>query len=364
MKTLALLFLGAASALAHPAIGRTVAPTESTVPAAGTDDDRTTGIAIFEDGRYGDALPYLQREAKAGHDRSLVTLAYLYRYGKGTAVNYPVALNLYNRGMERGIAECYLRAGEMHEEGQGVKKDAAKALALYRKAADMGSAEAEWTLGDCYYYGRCGLAANRENSIAHYDNAARKGFLYERLAEACDSGMFGPGRETETFYYYTLFPTTSYTTRGRLRLARLYAQGIGTEPDADRALAILKTLDTPGAGQWREEAATLRDSIEQTLTKTAAEFPGGMTALAGHLARNIKYPTIAAENGKQGTVLVAFTVKADGSVADAHIERSVDPFLDREALRVVNTLPKFQPAKSGNKPVDSTYKLPVRFRLK
>lgn len=65
----------------------------------------------------------------------------------------------------------------------------------------------------------------------------------------------------------------------------------------------------------------------------------------------------------QGTVLVQFTVKADGSVAGVSVKKSVDPFLDREAVRVVKSLPRFKPAKLGSNPVDSSFVVPVAFRL-
>ena len=268
-------------------------------------DDRTTGQALFDEGDYAAALPYLQREAKAGNNESLVILAYLYRYGKGTKADAAIAMNLYNRGMERDVAECYLRAGEMYEKGEGVKKDGAKAFGLYTQAAEKGHTEAQWTLGECHREGRCGLTPDTAAAIAFYEKAAKAGYMYELLAMMYDSDALGPGRAADAFRWYTAYPTDRYTAAGRYRLAQLYAQGLGTQPDAEKALDILKTLDTP-------EAETLRDSLVQSLKKTAAEFEGGQAALMRYLGSHIKYPSVALENGVQGTVLVQFTVKADG----------------------------------------------------
>ena len=93
------------------------------------------------------------------------------------------------------------------------------------------------------------------------------------------------------------------------------------------------------------------------------DFPGGQAALMKYLASNIKYPTIAQENGTQGRVIVQFVVNRDGSIVDARVARSVDPYLDREALRVVNSMPKWKPGMQRNKPVRVLYTLPVMFRL-
>ena len=93
------------------------------------------------------------------------------------------------------------------------------------------------------------------------------------------------------------------------------------------------------------------------------EFPGGNAALMSYLAKNIKYPTIAQENGTQGRVIVQFVVNKDGSIVDAKVARSVDPYLDKEALRVINSMPKWNPGMQRNKPVRVKYTVPVMFRL-
>lgn len=93
------------------------------------------------------------------------------------------------------------------------------------------------------------------------------------------------------------------------------------------------------------------------------EFPGGELALRKYIANAIKYPVIAQENGIQGKVYVTFVVGRDGSIQDARIARGVDPSLDKEALRVVNTLPKWKPGKQRGKPVRVSYTVPINFVL-
>jgi len=92
-------------------------------------------------------------------------------------------------------------------------------------------------------------------------------------------------------------------------------------------------------------------------------FPGGDAALLSYLARQVKYPVVAQENGIQGKVLVNFVVNTDGSITNAKIARPVDPSLDKEALRVVNGLPKWKPGKQGGKPVRVSYTVPINFVL-
>ena len=94
-----------------------------------------------------------------------------------------------------------------------------------------------------------------------------------------------------------------------------------------------------------------------------AEFPGGQAALMKWLSTNIRYPEAAQQNDIQGRVVVKFVVEKDGSVGHAEIARGVDKDLDREALRVVNKMPKWQPGKNNGVAVRSYFNLPVTFRL-
>lgn len=93
------------------------------------------------------------------------------------------------------------------------------------------------------------------------------------------------------------------------------------------------------------------------------EFPGGMGECMKFLSKNIKYPTISQENGVQGRVIVQFVVNRDGSIVDPVVARGVDPYLDKEALRVISMMPKWKPGKQRGKAVRVKYTVPVMFRL-
>ena len=94
-----------------------------------------------------------------------------------------------------------------------------------------------------------------------------------------------------------------------------------------------------------------------------AEFPGGMAALMKWLNNNMRYPEAAQQNDIQGRVIVNFVVEKDGSIANVKIAKGVDKDLDREALRVVKKMPKWQPGKNNGVAVRSYFNLPVTFRL-
>ena len=92
-------------------------------------------------------------------------------------------------------------------------------------------------------------------------------------------------------------------------------------------------------------------------------FPGGMDKLMQWLSKNLKYPASAQENGTQGRVVVQFVVNKDGSIVEPKVIKSVDPALDKEAIRVVSAMPHWQPGKQRGKPVRVRFTLPVTFRL-
>ena len=99
------------------------------------------------------------------------------------------------------------------------------------------------------------------------------------------------------------------------------------------------------------------------IVEEPASFPGGMGECMKFLSKNINYPSISQENGVQGRVIVQFVVNTDGSIVDPVVVRGVDPYLDKEALRVIKMMPKWSPGKQRNKPVRVKYTVPVMFRL-
>ena len=94
------------------------------------------------------------------------------------------------------------------------------------------------------------------------------------------------------------------------------------------------------------------------------EFPGGELSLMKWIAENVSYPVVAAENGVEGLVACSFVVNTDGSICDIEVLRSIDPLLDKEAVRVLERMPNWKPGMQQGKNVRVKYTIPVRFRLK
>ncbi len=93
------------------------------------------------------------------------------------------------------------------------------------------------------------------------------------------------------------------------------------------------------------------------------KFPGGEAELMTFISKSIRYPVVAQENGIQGRVVCSFVINKDGSIVDAEIVRGIDSSLDKEALRVINTMPKWTPGKQRGKPVRVKFTMPITFRL-
>ena len=105
---------------------------------------------------------------------------------------------------------------------------------------------------------------------------------------------------------------------------------------------------------------------EQTIfevVENMPDFPGGQAALMQYLAKNIKYPTIAQKNKEQGRVILQMIVGKDGSISNIKVLRSISPLLDAEAIRVVSTMPKWEPGQQGGQAIAVEYTLPIVFKL-
>lgn len=117
-------------------------------------------------------------------------------------------------------------------------------------------------------------------------------------------------------------------------------------------------VNTPPPAPKEEVTNKVFDVVE-----VMPSFPGGQGALMSYLNSHTKYPVVAQENGVQGRVTVSFVVERDGSITDVHVVRSVDPSLDREAARVVSTMPNWQPGKQNGSAVRVKFNVPVQFKL-
>ena len=110
-------------------------------------------------------------------------------------------------------------------------------------------------------------------------------------------------------------------------------------------------------------AQTKKNDMVFDVVEVMPQFPGGQIAMLQYIMRNIKYPEQAMKEGIQGRVAVSFIVEKDGSISDVKPILSVHPLLNKEAVRVVESMPKWTPGKQNGKPVRVRFNVPVMFKL-
>lgn len=131
---------------------------------------------------------------------------------------------------------------------------------------------------------------------------------------------------------------------------------INTEDDKETEVVIAAPVEAPVEEEEEE--------VVFVVVETMPEFPGGQQALFKYLSENVKYPVIAQENGIQGRVICQFVVNKDGAIVDIEVVRSSgDASLDKEAVRVIKSMPKWKAGKQRGKAVRVKYTLPVNFKL-
>ena len=110
-------------------------------------------------------------------------------------------------------------------------------------------------------------------------------------------------------------------------------------------------------------AQTKKNDMVFDVVEVMPQYPGGQIAMLKYIMENMKYPEQAMKEGIQGRVAVRFIVEKDGSISDVKPVLSVHPLLNKEAVRVVKSMPKWSPGKQNGKPVRVRFNLPVMFKL-
>lgn len=134
----------------------------------------------------------------------------------------------------------------------------------------------------------------------------------------------------------------------------------------DKVSTVAEDMNTTHEIVWIApvvETETVVEDIIHVSVEVMPEFPGGTAALMKYLGSHIKYPTISQETGSQGKVIVQFVVDRDGTISNPEVVRGVDPHLDKEAIRVISSMPKWTPGVQNGKKVRVKYTVPVSFRL-
>lgn len=154
-------------------------------------------------------------------------------------------------------------------------------------------------------------------------------------------------------------PEEEMKTQDELKETKTAIGAFDVKGNDDAGGTVLKAVEeiaAPEPPKHEEEQNKIFEVVEQQ-----PQFPGG--SVNGWLADHIKYPVVAAENGISGRVVVQFIVERDGSVSQVRVVRGVDPSLDKEAQRVISSMPKWIPGKQNGQAVRSRFTVPVTFRL-
>ena len=174
------------------------------------------------------------------------------------------------------------------------------------------------------------------------------------VGQGCNGGVKGVGE------YGVYWSSSSDVNKHDVIVAWGFAFDIGVTPTESFGLYSL----------WRPHAVRLVQEVEEeedivfSVVEDMPEFPGGQQALFKYLSENILYPEIAKEHGIQGRVICQFIVNKNGSITDIEIIRSSgDPSLDKEAIRVIQSMPEWKPGKQRGKAVRVKYTVPVNFKL-
>ena len=141
------------------------------------------------------------------------------------------------------------------------------------------------------------------------------------------------------------------------------------EPDTSAidVPVVVAMRSTKYGAPWLKRNAAQAKGIDDTVYRSVEQMPrfqGGEAALMKYINSHINYPPAAAMNKIEGNVVVQFVVKKDGSIGEVKVVRSVEKNLDREAVRVIKSLPKFTPGRQNGEAVNVWYTLPVPFKLK
>ena len=137
------------------------------------------------------------------------------------------------------------------------------------------------------------------------------------------------------------------------------------------SFAGYKTVEVKVAADEKEQDIVIVMSGEKPsaggqvfqIAEEMPSFPGGIDECMRYIARHVKYPAISIENGAQGIVSVRFIIEKDGSISNPKIAQGVDEYLDKEAMRVIMSMPKWKPGKQRGVAVRTQFTLPVKFRL-
>lgn len=306
------------------------------------------------------AVPYFQRAAEAGLSKAQVELGYMYQSGIGVPKNYQKAMELYRKAEENHDPLGILYIGRLYKEGLGVEQNMQTAFSYYKRAADIGYTLAESITGQCYLYGK-GVEKNVPEALKYLERSASKGYDNELLGNLYYEGNEVPRDLKKAYHWFSMGDVKTYNAKSRFQLAYIYYKLF---EDYDKALELFYQLHQEEyLGAFETYQEVLQAKEESKLPDTPPSFPGGEGAWEQFISKNMKYPKKAARNGEQGKVVLMATVKKDGKLGNIRVEHGISPELDKEAVRLLLVMPKWNPGSRNGKPMDVEITQTITFSL-
>ncbi|MDD2961858.1 MAG: TonB family protein [Muribaculaceae bacterium] len=337
------------------------------------------GAELFYDKNYTEALPLLREAANGGSLRATCMLSEMYYRGDGVKKDRLKSNTLLSKAIKQNYPMAFYLKSKILID----KDDFEGAFINMKKSADMGYVKAFYMAG-IMLSNEVGTTSDPALEF-HYFNLANEQEVEFAKAEVAFAYAVGYG-----------------VAKDKVKALGLYKEAIGTdyamliedyelyhakayfdlliylEKDKGKieAFKIYQAVEEAKPGTIKEEDYNeLKNEVDRIIAEeerktysadevdVSAQFPDGDSGILNFLNTHIYYPTPAIEEDLQGTVVVQVVVSKDGSVRDPKIINSVAPVLDKEALRVIKSLPRFTPAMKDGRSVNVYFSFPVTFRL-
>lgn len=332
--------------------------------------DEKSGMDLYMKRRFDIAFSDLQKAAKAGSTNAQKCLGYMYEHGLGVHKDNQIAITLYKRvGLAQSSDELEFENGKIKLPIRGKRYLAVGSIGssilqasiivnqlnkvMLEYNIDDGWEETEYgTYVDGKLVFESGIEATVTDKIegTWKDNDAgysKMPFVLNFVGSVLIDGAF----------IYPPAPQIAETLA-------IVDEGAEKKPEKKETNAVeppaVEIQYLPPTVEGKE---TMDDNRVYDVVEEMPEFPGGWPAVLNFLATNMKYPKDCQKAGIQGRVVVKFVVDKDGRVTNARVAQPVHPSLDKEALRVINSMPRWTPGKQKGKPVRVTYTVPLMFRL-
>ena len=324
--------------------------------------DEERGLSLYEDERYEEAVPFLQRAAKAGSGIAQAKLGRMYEKGLGVSKNYQIAMNMYKKAEESHEPEGLLGIGGLYDNGLGVAESPEKAFSYYKRAADMGNATGECLTGICYLYG-AGTTKNVDEALKYLERSTTAKIGNEILGDLYYEGTEVPKDFKTAFKWYSTGYEDIYDAETRYRLAMMYSTGLFAPRNYDKALAMLDQLrkeEYPGASDAYAAVYKQQKDAKAAANKVVQpQYPGGNDAMFAFLRKSVRRPKIAIETAGYGDCSVDFVITPDGEVTGRKYKYRCNVRVDEEVMRLAGLLSGWKPATKGGRPVSAKMRLTI-----